>query len=214
MRSPRPGAWRVSGQISDGSRAPGWTAALSLRDLLMLVTSKLVESNVPYMLTGSLAGSFHGAPRATQDIGLVVGAPLERLLELAASLRESGMYVSDEAVQEAHRTAGMFNAIDPGTGWKIDFSIRKRRPFSEAEFQARQVIDLWGMEVSIASAEDMIVAKLEWAQMGDSERQLRDVVEILKVQGGTLDRDRIQRWVEVLGLEAAWARARGLSDVS
>lgn len=185
---------------------------MSLRDLLELVTSKLRESGIPYMLTGSLAGSFHGAPRATQDIDLVIEAPLQNLLELAASLRDAGMYVSDEAIREAHQAPGMFNAIDPSTGWKIDFIIRKNRSFSEAEFHARQDIELWGMEVSIASAEDMVVAKLEWAQMGDSERQLRDVAEILRVQGETLDRGRIQRWVEVLGLESAWVEAKRLAD--
>lgn len=185
---------------------------MSLRDLLELVTSKLRESDIPYMLTGSLAGSFHGAPRATQDIDLVIEAPLQDLLELAASLRDAGLYVSDGAIREAHQASGMFNAIDASTGWKIDFIIRKDRSFSEAEFRARQEIELWGMQTSIASAEDMVVAKLERGELGDSERQLRDVAEILRVQGETLDRDRIQRWVEELGLESAWVKARSLAD--
>jgi hypothetical protein len=153
---------------------------LSLHGLLELVTSRLGECDIPYMLTGSLAGSFHGAPRATQDIDLVVAASLERLLELAASLRESGMYVSDEAVQEAHRTTGMFNAIDPSTGWKIDFIIRKRRPFSQAEFEARQLIDLWRMAISITSAEDMIVAKLVRPRAVADHALVRDAGEVLR----------------------------------
>lgn len=40
-------------------------------------------------------------------------------------------------------------------------------------------------------AEDIVVAKLEWAKETESERQLRDVVGVLMVQGDTVDRTRI-----------------------
>jgi len=186
---------------------------LSLRDLLELVTSKLAEAGIPYMLTGSLAGSYHGAPRATQDVDLVVEGSVASLLELAESLRAAGMYVSEQAVREAHGGSGMFNAIDPSTGWKVDFIIRKNRPFSESEFRARRDVQLLGMRISVASPEDMVVAKLEWSRLGDSERQLRDVAEILMVQGEALDLDRIERWVGNLGLESEWKRAKGLAEL-
>ncbi len=164
------------------------------------------------MLTGSLAGSYHGAPRATQDIDIVVEASLADLLAVAASLRVAGLYVSDDAVREARSAGGMFNAIDPKTGWKVDFIIRKERPFSRAEFEARQAIELLGLELSIASAEDLIVAKLEWARLGDSGRQLRDVAEIVAIQGPALDHDRIERWVMELELGAEWELARKLAE--
>lgn len=166
---------------------------------------------MPYMLTGSLAGSYHGAPRSTQDIDLVVEASLASLLDVAAELRAAGLYVSDDAIAEAHASQGMFNAIDPESGWKIDFIIRKDRPFSRAEFESRRGIEFMGLVLSIAGAEDLIVAKLEWAKLGNSERQLRDVAEIVAVQGSRLDVERIQQWSESLGLELQWALARELA---
>ena len=105
----------------------------------------------------------------------------------------------------------MFNAIDPESGWKIDFIIRKDRPFSRAEFESRRGIEFMGLVLSIAGAEDLIVAKLEWAKLGNSERQLRDVAEIVAVQGSRLDVERIQQWSESLGLEIQWALARELA---
>lgn len=165
------------------------------------------------MLTGSLAGSFYGAPRATQDIDLVVEGPLPALLRLAATLRDAGLYVNDEAVRGAHSTRGMFNAIDPRTGWKVDFILRKDRSFSQAEFEARSDVELLGLALSVASAEDMIVAKLEWARLGDSERQLRDVAEIIAVQGSRLDLAKVEGWVRELDLRAEWERAKRLADL-
>jgi hypothetical protein len=166
------------------------------------------------MLTGSLAGSYHGAPRATQDIDLVVDAPVDHLLLVAKGLRAAGLYVSDDAVREAVSSRGMFNAIDPESGWKVDFIVRKDRDFSRSEFAARHAIEFMGVSLSLATAEDVIVAKLEWAKLGDSERQLRDVAEILAIQGESLDQSQITRWVEALGLADQWARARALRDRS
>lgn len=164
------------------------------------------------MLTGSLAGSYHGAPRATQDIDLVIDAPVDHLMALAERLRDAGLYVSDAAIREAVSTRGMFNAIDPESGWKVDFIMRKDRDFSRAEFAARRTIEFMGVSLGLAAAEDVVVAKLEWAKLGDSERQLRDVAEILSIQGGSLDHDQIARWVEELHLETQWVRAQGMVD--
>lgn len=186
---------------------------MSLRDLLELVVGSLTEANVPYMLTGSLAGSYHGAPRATQDIDLVVEASAAHLLRLAAGLRAAGLYVSDDAVREASSERGMFNAIDPATGWKVDFIIRKDRPFNRAEFEARQTIEFLGLELCMATAEDLIVAKLEWARLGDSERQLRDVAEIIAVQGEALDLGGVQEWIGELALGSEWEQVRRLAGL-
>ncbi len=187
---------------------------MTLRDLLELVAGVLGGAGVPYMLTGSLAGSYHGAPRSTQDIDLVVEASAASLLEVAAELRAVGLYVSDDAIHEAHASRGIFNAIDPDSGWKVDFIVRKDRPFSRSEFESRREIEFLGLDLSIASAEDLIVAKLEWARLGNSERQLRDVAEIIAVQGARLDVERIEEWTAKMELETEWALARDLADSS
>jgi hypothetical protein len=176
------------------------------------VSDTLRATDVPFMLTGSLAGSYHGAPRATQDIDLVIDAPVDNLIVVAEALRRAGLYVSDDAIREAVSTRGMFNAIDPESGWKVDFIMRKDRDFSRAEFAARSTIEFMGVSLGLAKAEDVVVAKLEWAKLGDSERQLRDVAEILSVQGDSLDLDQIATWVEQLKLEEQWMKARDLVD--
>ncbi len=181
---------------------------MKLEQLLGLVVGSLDEIGIPYMLTGSLASSFHGAPRATQDVDLVVEAEAPALIRLAGKLEAEGLYVSETAIHEAVVSRGLFNAIDPASGWKIDFILRRERDFSRQEFDARQTITFIGLDLAIARAEDMVVAKLEWAKLSDSDRQIRDVVEILRVQGSALDIDSIERWVGELDLGEQWAVAR------
>ncbi len=71
-----------------------------------------------------------------------------------------------------------------------------------------------GLGLSIAQAEDVILAKLEWAKLADSERQLRDIAEILGVQGSAVDRARIERWASDLNVQEQWQKAQDLSGVS
>ena len=107
---------------------------------------------------------------------------------LDALLREfpdDKFYVSRDAALQAYGDAGMFNVIDFESGWKVDFILRKSRPFSIAEFDRRRTVDLLGTTLSVASPEDVLIAKLEWAQLSESERQIEDVAGIVRTQAMT-----------------------------
>ena len=179
---------------------------MSLDRILRLIVDCLEELGIGYMLTGSLASSFHGDPRATQDIDLVIDGDRRALDALGARLRDSGFYADAEAIKHASKVRGVFNAIDPSSGWKVDFILLKDRPFSRSEFDGRVSAEVAGLSLSLVRPDDMVVAKLEWAKLGESDRQFRDVLGILMVQGPTLDRARIERWIEELGLGPQWAR--------
>ena len=96
-------------------------------------------------------------------------------------------------------------------GYKVDLIVRKARPFSVEEFCRREPAELFGARVFVATAEDSILAKLEWAKLGDSERQIRDVSGILEVRAGALDRDYIEKWAAALGLTEEWRRIQDLT---
>jgi hypothetical protein len=177
------------------------------RDVFRRVISALEEAGVPYMLTGSFASAFHGAPRATQDIDLVVAPTVDQLRALVRLLPTTEYYVDEDAAVEAQQQQGQFNIIDLATGWKIDLIIRKARPFSQEEFARREVTDFEGLPLAIATVEDVLIAKLEWAKLGESQRQIEDVARILRIRASELDRSYLAKWVAELGLEAQWQRA-------
>lgn len=58
----------------------------------------------------------------------------------------------------AHRVESLFNVIDLSAGWKIDLIIRKSRAFSRKEFRRRQRVQLQGLSLFVASAEDVVIA--------------------------------------------------------
>ena len=177
---------------------------MTLEAFLRRVTSLAEEVGVPYMLTGSLAAAYYARPRATRDIDLVVVLTLEGVEPLVDALEDAGFYVSLAAARDAVRSDGQFNAIDPESGWKVDWIVRKDRPFSRTEFERRRIVRLMDLEIPIVAPEDLVVAKLEWARKGESELQLRDALAIVRQHRSELDLSYVQRWVGELGLEHEW----------
>ena len=174
-------------------------------DAIGRIVRRLEDLAIPYMVTGSMASSHHGRPRATNDADVVVDPTPEALDALVAALLAEGYYVDASTARRALHERRLFNVIDPDSAFKIDLIIRKERPFSREEFARRVRHDLAGLSVAFATAEDTILAKLEWARKsGGSERQLDDVAGILQVSGDRLDRGYLDKWAEALGVTDLW----------
>ena len=124
-------------------------------------------------------------------------------LEQLFVLLGNDYYISPEAARDALRRRSMFNIIDFTEGWKADLIIRKDRPFSIEEFRRRQMRSLFGRPTPIASAEDVILSKLEWNKMTPSDRQLKDVFQVVMTQGPLLDLTYLRKWAAVLGVQTA-----------
>jgi hypothetical protein len=184
---------------------------MSIAGVLQAVVAALEKAEIPHLLTGSLAAAFHGAGRATMDVALVIDPTLDSLRALVASFPPNAYYVSLEAALEARVAESQFNVIDLESGWKVDLIVRKSRPFSRVEFERRTKEVIEGAVVSVASVEDVLLSKLEWARLGDSGRQVEDAAALLRIRGPDLDLPYLRRWIDVLGLEPQWEVAKGLS---
>lgn len=180
---------------------------MTAADLLREVVQALESAGVPYMLVGSFASTSHGAPRATQDIDVVIDPTPDALDRFLAAFDPDRVYVSSSA-HAALASRDQFNLIDTTTGWKVDLIVRKDRPFSVSEFARRRQARMLGVEVCVASAEDTVLAKLEWAAMGQSDRQIADAATVLTVGAGALDHEYLDHWAAELGVSDLLERAR------
>lgn len=178
-------------------------------DFLKRLVKKLSEAGIPFMLVGSVAASYHGHPRATFDIDAVVDADQETLLGFARSLGE-GYYVGEESIREAVRFRIAFNVVDEASGYKADLIVRKDRPFSRTEFGRRLKVRILDETVEMATPEDVILSKLEWARLGSSERQWDDALQVAKTQKEHLDLAYLEKWAVELGVADLWHRIRKL----
>jgi len=178
------------------------------------ITAVLDRAGILYMLAGSFASACYGAPRATQDIDVVVSSTPDQLRTLVRLLAMDKYYVDLDAALEAQKRQSLFNVVDLATGWKIDFIIRKSRAFSEEEFCRRTRLNLEGVPLFVASAEDVVISKLEWAKLAQSLRQIEDVAAILRMRWDSLDQSYLEKWILELGLTMEWNDARRAAGIS
>jgi hypothetical protein len=180
-----------------------------LRELCLALNA----AKIPFMITGSMAASWHGAGRATLDVDLIIDPSPTQLDALMAALERPGLYVEPESARRARDDRTMFNIIDINTGWKADLIFRKEREFSQVEFDRRVAGQLDDVPIWVTAVEDLILAKLEWAHLGGSTRQLEDVASLLAVSGPSLDTSHVERWAARLGVTAEWRAASRLPEL-
>lgn len=172
---------------------------MTLEESLIRVLDELERNGIAYMITGSFASNLHGVPRTTQDADVIIKTDANSLARFVKALQKD-FYADENAAKEAFSENRMFNIIHYETGFKVDLIIRKSRPFSRREFNRRQKVLFLGGFRWFATAEDIILAKLEWSQMGSSERQFKDAVDVATMQGEKLDHAYLEAWAQELGL--------------
>ena len=179
-------------------------------DALLRVVRALEIEAIPYMVTGSLASSYHGRPRSTHDADIVIDPAEAQLARLVRRLSALGFYADAAQSEDAFRRRQQFSVIDVESASKVELIIRKDRPFSRAELERRQMAELSpGVPVALASAEDTILSKLEWARSsGGPEQPLMDARRIVEVSED-LDRDYLERWARELGVLDLWQEISG-----
>jgi hypothetical protein len=186
---------------------------MSIAKVFRDITKALERANILYMLTGSFASNLYGTGRATQDIDLVIAASPDEMQILAGFFKNTDYYFDLPQAIDAARQRSMFNILDMEHGWKIDLIFLKPGAYHQEAFRRKVPAEMEGVPIFAVTAEDLILAKLDWARMGESVRQIRDVAGVLKVQKSKLDLAYIEQWIKELGLDTQWIHARQLADL-
>jgi hypothetical protein len=178
---------------------------MSQSELLALVTQTLTRLSIDHMITGSLASSLYGEPRATHDIDVVAQFDERHIAELLDAFPAPQFYLSEQSIRDALEPPGMFNILDMDSGVKIDIWKLTTDAFDQSRFKRRRNESIDEHDVTFSSPEDIILVKLVWAKLsGGSEKQLTDALRVYETQYESLDHTYLGRWVERLNVDEQW----------
>jgi hypothetical protein len=157
----------------------------------MLIVDVFENLDIDYLLGGSFASAAYGRVRTTRDVDIVAHIELTHVDDFVKHL-ESAFYLDEETIRNAILRQSNFNLIHLETMFKVDIFLLKDRQFAQNQLSRRvkRVLDKeTGREVYFSSAEDTILAKLEWYRLGGevSDVQWRDIKGILRLSADQLD---------------------------
>ena len=181
-------------------------------DLLAALTPvlrALTDLGVRHFVGGSIASSAHGVARASVDADVVAELAPGHVMPLVAAL-EAEYYVPEERIRDAVARRASFNVIHLDTMVKVDVFVSRDRPFDRRAFERSgpaSVVD--GVTLPVSSAEDIVLAKLEWYRRGGevSERQWSDVLGVLRAVADRLDLNYLAGGAVELGVGDLLERA-------
>lgn len=157
-------------------------------DHVVAIGGVLDSLDIAWVLGGSLASSIVGEPRSTMDVDIAIRIGAERVADFAEAVRDD-YYVDESMVNDAVLRCTSFNLIHSGTGMKIDLFALGDDPLDVRQLARRELVEIdVGVSIWVGAADDQVLRKLRSFRLGGdvSERQWRDVVAILRVQGSSM----------------------------
>ncbi len=148
-------------------------------EAVVAVLAALEAAGIPYMIVGSLASNFHGIPRSTRDADFVVELGPDGLQRLGAAL-PSGLTVGVQGAFEAVTGTTRYLIEMARSPFVCELFVRSDDAHDRERFRRRERVGVLGRVAFVASAEDMIVTKLRWAQHRAKDRE--DIRNILAVR--------------------------------
>lgn len=181
-----------------------------MRDLEVVAefSGLLAAGQFAHAVGGSLASSAWGEARYTNDADIAIALPEHRILQFLELLPDC-YYCEPSDVISAVQDRGLFpgfQVLYEPTVFKIDCFLA-REAWSLTALDRAVPLELsYGVIVPYATAEDMIIAKCRWFDLGRrvSDRQWNDLVRLYEVQRHRLDVPYIEKWLSEFGLGELW----------
>jgi hypothetical protein len=187
---------------------------VSSPDLIGLFVEPLERIGIPYMITGGVASVIYGDPRFTRDIDLVLVLDRAGVRDLRAAFDGEDFYVPPQEAMEREverAQGGHFNVIHRDTALRADVYLVGNDPLHAWALPRRRRLELEAMQIWVAPLEYVVLRKLQYYVLSQSDRHLRDISMMLRISGDILDREALEGWLARLELAGVYLQAQKYS---
>jgi hypothetical protein len=166
-----------------------------LEQVFKALIQALKKAKIPYMIVGGLAANYHGMPRATFDIDLVVQIDADEAGTVVTCLERLHFSIRKKDAEQMVRIGNRIMAMSPDHPYRVDLWLIKSE-HDRTAFARRSKGRLFGQSVWFISKEDLILSKLKAGRAKD----LEDAEGVLKVQGTSLNWQYLDDWAARLNV--------------
>lgn len=162
--------------------------------LIARITRALRDHDVTFMLIGGQAVLLHGRPRLTEDIDVTLGTGPEGLSLMLDVCKQAGLSPLPADVEQFVHETFVLPASEPKSHIRIDF-IFSTTPYERTAISRAVMVEIEGVSVPFASAEDLIIHKLFAGRAHD----LEDAASVVRLNRTELDWEYMSRWARSFG---------------
>ena len=176
-------------------------------NLFQIFVSPLNSSDIPYFVTGAVAGIVYGEPRLTNDIDLVVelrDVSADRFVKIFPLKEFYCPPIEIIKLELGRELRGHFNIIHHKSAFKADVYIAGQDELHHWAMSNKKILDMGGKPICLAPPEYVILRKLEYYREGKSEKHLRDILSMVEISSDQIDFKVLREKVETYHLEKEW----------
>jgi len=156
-------------------------------DILKLVTIYLNKEKIPYMIVGGITLAYHGTPRTTEDIDILIYLTENKIKKFTDFMEKNDFIIDEEDIKTALKEKSHSTILDKKSIFRLDIKGIYDK-LDRDSFARRKKIHFRNLDFYVNTAEDAIIAKLIFG----SFRDIEDAKGILSRQKDKLDLDYIK----------------------
>jgi predicted nucleotidyltransferase len=159
--------------------------------LLATISQALRTRGISFMVIGGHAVLLHGQARLTEDIDITLDVGPDAFAQLRDVCAELSLVPLPEDAEGFVRETFVLPARDAASGVRVDF-IFSTLPYEHQAIGRAESVEIHGVPVRFATAEDLIIHKLFAGRPRDRE----DAAGVVRRKGSHLDWVYLQTWVD------------------
>jgi hypothetical protein len=175
------------------------------------VTAQLLDAleraKLDYVVVGSLASSFYGVARSTQDADIVVSCERGKISDL---VRELGSNFARDPQMAFETVTSTTKALisEKQSQFQIEAFTLSNDPHDQERFARRRKVTMYGRDAYILTVEDVIITKTRWLHIAGRAKDDGDLRAVIQVQNARIDWPYVESWCDRHGTRELLERLR------
>ena len=158
---------------------------INLEDFVSKVIECLEESDITYVVIGTITSSYYGRSRSTTDVDILIDDTPKKIHQLENTFKKHEFELSENEISEAVAEESHCSIFLNNCPFRVDISGNYSSVSSRA-LKNRLLLKIFTKEGYIQKAEDLIIGKLVYGKDGNS-RDYEDALSVLIRQKDKLD---------------------------